>query len=292
MRADLGADHARDVDLARAQGLQRGPVVFGADEGVLAPGDVAQARLEQAAPRVAQHPDALAPVAADEGHLEEQRAQGEAGADVGGAVVKVGGVVRMGRAHEVEVARGGRLFDPALAVGVRHVGAVIFEQALMGGEEVGVGALVGGQRCRLQQVLVAIVQKGRDLARSAGGERLDGFARAVVEGLDRVGDGRLPGAKLGVAHHVRQGDDARGDELPELGCGLPGERREQYQRHHLDRDEDRDELRTQAQLAQGEGRAHWSGGALSPRCAGADVVRSGPGRSRAAPETGSACDTP
>ncbi len=75
-------------------------------------------------------------------------------------------------------------------------------------DEAAVRGLVRGQAGRQADVAVTVVEELRDAACGAGGEGLDGLARAVVEGVDGVVDRGLPGAQLGVAHHVGHGDHA------------------------------------------------------------------------------------
>lgn len=268
VRAHLGADHARDVDLAGAQGLQCGPVGLRAHEGVLAPGDVAQTCVEEQAAGVAEHLDALAAVEVDEAHLEEERARGAAHVGVGCAVMEAVGVVRQRGAHQGELAGLRIALDPALALGVERIGSVLLDVAHAGVHEAAIARLVRGQAGSQPDVAVAFAEELRDAARGGGGERLDGLARAVVEGIDGVVDRGLAGAHLRVAHHVGHADRAQRDELAEVARRAPGEHREQHQRYDLDRDEDRDQLCAQAHAADRARGFHRAGARQPDRSAG------------------------
>ena len=176
MGGDLRADHVGDVDLARFECLQRGPVTLGAHEGVFRARDVAQFGPKQMCSGAAQLFDPLHTIAADEGHLEEQGLQADDGRGAGGAVVKVEGVVWQGRAHQIQIRLYRGRLDPVAAVCAGLISSVVLDPALMRVNEMAVTGGDGFKRCGAQDVLITVVEELADLMGDIGGERLDRFA--------------------------------------------------------------------------------------------------------------------
>ena len=124
LRLDVRPDDLGDVDLAHFELLELRPVGFRLGKGVLAPADIAQARLQKIA---VLHFHLLDPVRIDKAHLKKQRPQRAASIVLRRARVEVSGVVRQWRTDRIiGVDRAFR--HPARTVGRRNVVAVFVER--------------------------------------------------------------------------------------------------------------------------------------------------------------------
>ena len=150
-------------------------------------------------------------------------------------------VVAAARHRDVFVReRNGHRF-PAGHFRVQAPGAVHDQVAALAFDEVTIGGCVGGERGGVEDVGIASVEEFRHPQRGVGGQTLDVVAGTGVEGADRVVDGLVADPVDGLV--------GRGDQFAELLTEVvgnfqrlvPGDPYEQYQGHHLDRDEHQDQ---------------------------------------------------